>query len=151
MLEEVPHSIWSALLALDILGVEVNLQWTRAHCGVLGNEMVDRVADGGTTFEQKDVPIPLASSVCLIKSSFLRTWWDRLSSSLLGCRLPAVDKFEGSLPRSTRCELFRLRSKGTLFSFTPTSAGLVGLPLRIVLSVVITPRISATFFFAVPL
>ena len=112
LLEEVPHSIWSALLALDILGVEVHLQWTPAHCGVLGNEMVDRVAGGGTTFEQKDVPIPLASSVCLIKSSFLRTWWDRLSSPLLGCRLPAVDKSEGSLPRSTRCELSRLRSNG---------------------------------------
>ena len=112
LLESVPFSIWSALLALDIHGVGVHFQWAPAHSGVLGNEMADAVAKRGVTLDQKGVPISYASSLCLVKAKFVKSWWDALPSPLLACRLPKVDKSEILLPRSARCELSRLRSNG---------------------------------------
>ena len=112
LLEDVPHSIWSAVLALDLTGIGVHFQWTPAHCGVLGNEMADDLAKNGAALKQDGIPISYSSSLCLIKSRFFKTWWDHLPSPLLACRFPKIDKSERLLPRSVRCELSRLRSNG---------------------------------------
>ena len=46
------------------------LQWIRAHCGINGNEMADKLAKKGAAMTQHDNPITLAEKKTIIKHSF---------------------------------------------------------------------------------
>ena len=48
----------------------VVLQWIPAHCGIIGNEMADKLAKKGATMTQHDNPITLAEQKAIIKYRF---------------------------------------------------------------------------------
>jgi ribonuclease HI len=82
---------------------KVSLQWIPAHCGIVGNEMADRLAKAGTSMEQFYHKISLQEAKTLVKRKYKHTWNQRTNSNYP--QDPIL-----KLNRSQQTTIFRLRT-----------------------------------------
>ena len=84
-------ALWDLLLMLSAGGRQVHLQWVPTHCGLPGNETVDRLAREASSLPQDNVPVDVRTinrAVSRSASPWRRSWNDSLFRRIMGDRMP---------------------------------------------------------------
>ena len=93
--------IYKLLNIIDSLGKEVVFCWVPSHCGILGNELVDKEAKLALSKEITPMPIPVSDFLPLIKQFIVNSWqqyWDEQLLNKLHSIKPKLSPPSRSLP-----------------------------------------------------
>ena len=68
-------SIHYLILDLDTKGIEICFQWIPAHCGIIGNEVVDMLAKNAVLYEEiTHLELEVKEEVSHVKE-YMSNWW----------------------------------------------------------------------------
>ena len=96
--------------------IEVYLQWIPGHSEIPGNEKADTLAKAGSSSEQPDVPVSMATAKKIIKTIGRQQWLNGWAAGKTGRPMyryrdrPTCPTKERTLTRQEQCTIFQLRT-----------------------------------------